>query len=256
MSAPRPKYHQSEIHTFLKCGKQWEFRYLRGIKTPPRAAATVGRVVDKAVTHNLIEKVRTGSDVSKQEVLDVFSTQFDAEAKETEWGEDSPGEQKDVGAKLVAIHHEQVAPSIKPATVQEEFVIETDAGYDLGGTFDLTETDDTLGDTKTSNKAYTQDGVDDSIQATLYDFAYEAIRKRPAKHFRFDVLIKPTVKNPPRVQQLITKPSQTRREDLFDTINQMHKAIQAGVALPAPEGSWWCSKNWCGYWHLCKGRKG
>lgn len=251
----RPKYHQSEIHTFLKCGKQWEFRYLLGMKTPPKAALTVGRAVDKAVTNNLLEKVRSGADLPLEAVLDGYSKEFDTEAKETEWGEDDSGKQKDMGVKLVSIHHELIAPKIQPATVQEEFVIETDAGYDLGGTIDLTEKDDTVADTKTSKMAYGIEDLEGAIQPTLYDFAFEAIHKRPAKQFRFDVLIKPTVKNPAKVQQIAAKPTQRDREFLFDAIGQMHKAIQAGVTLPAPEGAWWCSKDWCGYWDKCKGKK-
>ena len=84
----RRRYHQSEIATFLKCPKQWEFRYVQGLKTPPRAALTVGSSVDAAVTHNLIEKLKTGTDLPTQSVLDAYSTDFDTKAKETEWGDD------------------------------------------------------------------------------------------------------------------------------------------------------------------------
>jgi CRISPR/Cas system-associated exonuclease Cas4 (RecB family) len=250
----RRKYHQSEIKTFLKCGKQWEFRYLLGIKTPPNAARTIGSAVDKAVTHNLVQKVKTGQDVSMEEVLDTYATDFTTRAQETEWGEDRPDDQKDIGAQLVKLHHENVAPKIEPATVQEEFIIETDAGYDLGGTLDLTEKSGIIADTKTSSRAYAENAVADDIQPAMYDFAYEALHKKPAEGFRFDVLIKPTKKNPPRLQQVQGKVTHENRQWLFEAITQMDRAIQAGVTLPAPEGAWWCSKDWCGYWDRCKGR--
>jgi CRISPR/Cas system-associated exonuclease Cas4 (RecB family) len=256
MSTPkRPKYHQSEIQTFLKCGKQWEFRYLLGIKTPPKAALTVGSAVDRAVTANLIEKLKTGAYLSNEAVLDSYSTSFDSLKTSTEWGEDDAGEQKDIGAQLVSAHSEKVAPTIDPATIQEEFVIETDAGYDLGGTIDLTEKDGTVVDTKTAKKMYDADAVENSVQASMYDFAYEALKGKPARAFRFDVLVKPTKTIGARVQRVEAKVSLSQREFLFDGITQMHKAIQAGVTLPAPEGAWWCSKDWCGYWSMCKGKK-
>jgi micrococcal nuclease len=164
---------------------------------------------------------------------------------------------KDMGARLVKIHHELAAPKIQPATVQEEFVIETDAGYDLGGTFDHTEKDDTIADTKTSKTSYTEENLH-GFQPVLYDFAFQALRGRPAAGFRFDVLVKGGKKVGPKYEPIQGKPSQEDREHLFYTIGQVHQAIQSGVALPAPEGAWWCSRKWCGYAFVCprfKGRK-
>ncbi len=251
----RRKYHQSEIQTFLKCGKQWEFRYLMGIKTPPRAALTVGSSVDRAVTINLVEKMKNGSLLKKEAVLDAYSSDFETRKKETEWGEDDSGKQKDIGAALVSLHCESVAPKIEPASVQEEFVLETDAGYDLGGTIDLTEKSGVVVDTKTAKSAYDPDAVSGALQPALYDFAYESLNKKPSTGFRYDVLIKPTKTLPARSQTVEGKVTLKDREWLFEAIGQMHKAIEAGVTLPAPEGAWWCSKDWCGYWSRCKGKK-
>lgn len=251
----RRKYHQSEIGMFLKCGLQWEFRYEKGLVLPPKAALTVGSSVDGAVTTNLVQKVETGTDLPVEAVLDTFSTDFDIRSKETEWDEEDPGKAKDMGASLVKLHHEKLAPSIDPAAVQENFYIITDAGYDLGGTMDLVEKSDVIGDTKTSKGRYTDEDLDHGIQPTFYDFAFEAIRGRKAKAFRFDVLVKPTKTKPPEVQQIQKQITEQERQFLFQTIDSMHRAIQAGVVLPAAEGSWWCSKSWCGYWDKCKGRK-
>lgn len=250
----RPKYHQSEIATFLKCGKQWEFRYVQGIKTPSRAALTVGSAVDAAVTYNLLEKLKTGVDLPKQAVLDAYSGNFDNLSPDTAWGEDDAGKQKDMGVKLITLHHEVIAPRIDPASVQESFVIETDGGYDLGGTIDLTEKSGVIADTKTAKTAYDEDAIARALQPAMYDFAYEAVNGKPATGFRYDVLIKPTTKNPARAQQILGKVTPDDREWLFDTIGQVHKAISAGVAQPAADGAWWCSKDWCPYWAMCKGK--
>ena len=42
---------------------------------------------------------------------------------------------------MVSLHHDLVAPNLRPATVQETFTLETNAGYDLFGTMDLVEED-------------------------------------------------------------------------------------------------------------------
>lgn len=252
----QPEYHQSELHVFLKCGKMWEFRYVRGIRTPPRAALTVGSAVDSAVSHNLHQKISSGTDLSKEEVLSSFSDDFDRRSPETEWrADETPGKQKDLGAKLVELHHDELAPAIKPASVQETITVQTDAGFNLGGTVDLIEKDGTIVDTKTSRIAYAEQAPKRALQPALYDFLFEAVRGEASPEFRYDILIKPTVKTPARKQQIRMRLRKSDRNWLFETIGQVHKAIQAGVALPAPEGSWYCSKEWCGYWNRCKGRE-
>lgn len=247
----RPKYHQSELALYLKCGKAWEYRYVQGIKTPPKAVLTVGSSVDAAVTHNLIQKIKSGEDLPAEAVLDTFSSDFDSRVKETEWEDEDPGVSKDIGASLVKLHHEKAAPAIKPKSVQESFVIETDAGYDLGGTIDLTEVSGVVADTKTSKLAYKADAIERALQPALYDFAYEALNGKPAEAFRFDVLVKPTKTKPAQYQAVQAKVTGADREWLFETITQVHKSIQAGVTLPAPEGAWWCSREWCGYAGIC-----
>jgi CRISPR/Cas system-associated exonuclease Cas4 (RecB family) len=160
-----------------------------------------------------------------------------------------------MGVKLVELHHLEAAPGIAPETVQESFVLETDAGYDLEGTMDLTEKGGVIVDVKTSRAAYAENAIEKEFQPALYDFAYEKTRGKPARGFRYDVLVKPTSRQKPKLQRVEGKVNACDREWLFGTISQVHKAIQAGVALPAPEGSWYCSAKWCGYWNQCKGRK-
>lgn len=249
------EYHQSELQTFLKCGKQWEFRYLLGIRTPPKAALTVGSSVDAGVTRNLAQKVQSKTDLSVDEVLDVYSTDFDIRGAETDWEDDDPGKQKDMGAQLLRAHHEKVAPTIDPKTVQEKFVIETDAGFNIGGTIDLTETNGIVADTKTSKNKYAEDSIHRALQPAIYDFAALALTGKKPPAFRYDILIKPTKTRGPEVQRVQAEVTADDHAWFFDAVTNMDKAIKAGIALPAAEGSWWCSKDWCGYWHLCKGKK-
>lgn len=247
-----PEYHQSGLGMYLKCQKQYFYRYIMGLRMPPKSALTLGGAVDSGVTLNLQTKLTTKEPAAIGDVLDAYSTEFDRRSTETDWDGDDAGEQKDAGVKLVELHYEKVAPNLEPATVQEAFRIETDAGYAIGGTLDLTTTDGMIRDTKTSAKAYDEDAVSMSIQAAMYDFAYEVKRGEKAKGFAFDVLKKTKT---PAYQEVTGQVSSTQREMLFESISIMHKQIQAGDFLPAPEGGWWCSKKFCGYWPLCKGRK-
>lgn len=251
----RIKHHQSALNLFLKCGRQYEFRYLMGIVSPPRAALTVGRSVDQSVNLNFTRKLETGAYAPLDEVLDHASEVFDREKIETEWGDDRPDEQKDIAIRLSRLHAEKVAPGIEPETVQEEFVIETDAGFDIGGTMDLTDKQGFIRDTKTHKRGQISLEVNRSFQPAVYDYAYQALRGRPANGFAFDVLMKPTKTIDVESHTVTGKVTETDHEWIFGAIDAVHKSIQAGAFPPAPEGSWWCSEKWCGYWSRCKGKK-
>lgn len=246
------EYHQSSLGMFLKCPRQYMYRYEMGQVVAPRAALTVGGAVDVGTTANYKQKIETKQDLAVNDVLDIYSSEFDKRAIGTDWDGEDSGKQKDLGARLVKFFQEVAAPKIQPVAVQEAFRIETTAGYAIGGTMDLIDDKQIIRDTKTSAKSYQEDAVSDSIQAAMYDFAYEAKHGVPAKGFAFDVVTKT---KEPKYQEVTGVVSSNQRQRLFESINIMHSQIQRGEYNYAPEGAWWCSKDWCGYWSQCKGKK-
>lgn len=252
MSKTLIEYHQSSINMFLKCPRQYMFRHLENLVLPPKGALTLGSSIDAAVTSNYEQKINSKKDLSINDVVDTYSTAFDKRSTETEWADENPGECKDLGVKMLKVFHEEASPKIQPASVQEAFRIETDAGYALGGTLDLVDTNTVIRDTKTSKANYSEDAVSDSLQATMYDFAMETKTGKKPKAFAFDVITKHKV---PRYQEVIGNVSLGQRERMFGAINIMHSQINRGEFQYAPEGAWWCSKDWCGYWSRCKGKK-
>ena len=247
-----PEYHQSSINMFLKCPRQYMFRHLQGLVLPPKAALTLGSALDSGVTKNYEQKITSKVDLKVDDVLDVYSSSFDLRAKETDWEGEDQGKQKDLGAKMLRVFQEKAAPKIQPISVQESFRIETDAGFCLGGTLDLIDENKIIRDTKTSKAEYSEDAVSDSLQATMYDFAYEAKNGVAPAGFAFDVVTK---HKEPRYQQVSGKVTNGQRERMFEAINIMHSQINRGEFQFAPEGYWACSKSWCGYWDKCKGKK-
>jgi len=245
------KFHQSMVQMFLKCPRQFQFRYLEKIISPPKSALTIGSCMDVAETTNFTQKVSSSTDLPLSEVLDVFDTEFSIREKETVWDEDRD-KCKDKGVEMLKVFHDQAAPQILPITVQEEFNLETDGGYSLGGTMDITDSSGFIRDIKTSKAEYAEDAVSQSIQAAMYDFAYECTRGYKAKGFIFDVVTKHKV---PRYQKVTGEVGKYQRSRLFESINIMNKQITAGDFQYAADGAWWCSSTWCGYWHLCKGKK-
>ena len=246
------EYHQSSIAMFLKCPRQYMYRYLQKLVMPPKAALTLGSAIDLGTTHNYKQKIVSKKDLSTQDVLDVYSTEFDKRTPETVWDGEDSGKIKDHGAKMMKVFHETASPKIQPLAVQDAFKIETSAGYNLGGTMDLVDENRVIRDTKTSKANYAEDALDDNLQATMYDFAYQAKYKEKATGFAFDVITKHVT---PRYQEVKGQISSAQTERMFESINIMHSQIERGEFQYAPEGQWYCSKEWCGYWSMCKGKK-
>lgn len=248
-----PKYHQSEIKDYLRCGLYHMFKHVLKLPTPVTTPLTVGSVADSAMNFTLQKRIDTGLDPSLQEVLEKASDDFNSRVDRTEWGSDDVAEQKNLAMKIVKVFYEQVAPKIDPETVQESFSLETDHGYLIGGTFDVVDKRGILIDLKTSAPmrvaSYT---VNYTMQPAMYWHAYEQIRGKPPESFRFDIITKHGI---PQYKTSSGKVSDQDREHLFYTINQMHAGLKAGIALPASEGVYWCSKKYCPFWDQCKGKK-
>lgn len=256
MSNPKgkPRYHQSEIKDTLKCGIYAEFRYLQGLPTPARSAATVGNVVDSTVNHLLRKKIK-GESPTLEEALDVASSEFESRRQSTQIWDEPADQLKDSALTIVKLFQIQVAATIEPETVQEEFVIDTDRDYMLGGTIDYTDKRGFLGDIKTASPTRASSYiVNGALQPALYHYAYTALRGREPVAFRFDVMTR-TTNGTTAYKPVSGQVTQADLEFAFRTIDQVHAYRKAGIALPAPEGSWWCSKKWCPFWDLCKGKK-
>jgi hypothetical protein len=225
---------------------------MMGLRLPPKAAITVGIAFDFASSTNFQQKIESKTDLPVGDVLDAFSTSFDKAAPQTDWDGEDPGKQKDLGAKMAKVFHEKGAPGIQPVSVQESFRIETDAGYALGGTFDVIQEGHIIRDQKTSKAEYSEDAVQSEIQPAVYSFAYAAVHGAKPQ-FAYDVVTK-HVKEP-RYQEVRGQVTETQTEQLFDAIGIMHEQVRRGEFQYAPPGAWWCSKQWCGYWNMCKGKK-
>lgn len=131
----RKQLHQSGIEMLSKCGIQFEFRYLQGLKRKPNAFLICGTATDKAVGTDLDHKIDTGELENENVLLDVARDTVenypdkDIELDEDEKGKsvnDVLGETKDKAVRLVRAHHAELAPTIRPVATAKRFAIDLD----------------------------------------------------------------------------------------------------------------------------------
>jgi len=251
----KPVIHVSHVDMYQRCPLQFKFRYLEGLKRPPGAALTLGSSVDAAVTHNLSQKIKTKIDLPLNEVLDAFETEWNKLKDDTDFNDSTEGTEKDIGVRLTKLHHLQAAPKINPKLVQWHFQLDSGRNYEVGGTTDLIEEDDSVEDTKTSRKAYDYDAIQNKLQPALYTWAYEKVFKRLARRFRYRVLIKPQKIVSEKVQVLEEQVSTHQQEWFFKIADAVLASVKSGNFVPAPPDHWCCQPRFCGYYFQCRGKK-
>lgn len=246
----------TQLNMFLRCPRQYEYRYIRGLKVPPSGAMVQSRVWHQTVELNYRQKIQSDRDLALGEMQEFFAAQFDvalaAEEVAFEPGE-KPGTLKDQGTAIVAAHHKTIAPEVRPLLVEERFTVDLgeDFPFDLVGVWDLVERDGTIADNKAYGKTPRQEDLDKNLQFTAYALGFRATRGEIEPGLRMDAIVK--TKNPKAVQ-LHTRRTNDNCRWLLRLIEQVGTAIDSGIFYPNPNG-WHCSPRFCGYWGLCMGSK-
>lgn len=282
---PKRYLSHSQVEMYLRCPRQYYFRYVCDHKRPPGVALSLGSGTHGAVemTHHHIVDHDVPAPIEM--LLDHFSDKFDAAAEEIdakEWEKEGTTKDatKDVGVKLVRLYNAKWAPLVRPQVrqvdgkevrgIEKKFEIEV-AGVPMLGFIDLIDTNDAftvseterkmlqkkgsdvpeamrtvIADFKTRAKSASQADIDGSLQLTLYSFA----EKIPA--VRYDQLLKQKVPKIKRVSAL-------RQTDDYlwmkEVVHGVASAVSAGVFPPCDPTAWVCSEKWCGFWHMCRGKK-
>jgi hypothetical protein len=132
----RRQLHQSGVNMFNKCGMQFAFRYIQGIRRPPNAFLLCGTATDKAVTWDLDTKILKGELATLAEVTDLArdSVMNDDRRDSIQLDPDDKGKSikqvidatKDKAVRLVTKHHGYIAPLIQPWRTARKFTVNLD----------------------------------------------------------------------------------------------------------------------------------
>jgi RecB family exonuclease len=133
----RQQLHQSGLEMLSKCGIQFEFRYLKGMKRKPKSFLICGTATDAAVGTDLDCKIRTGELEQESVILDVardvvahHPERDNIEPEDEEKGKSNEqilGEVTDKAVRLVTAHHSEIAPLVRPSATHRKFSINMDA---------------------------------------------------------------------------------------------------------------------------------
>jgi hypothetical protein len=242
----------SSLAMFLRCNKQWAYRYLDGIKIPPKGVMVLGSCYHEGIAAGFRHKMNTGEEPTLELVQDAFDSKwanirahnvlmdeeealpFDA----IDWEAD-PGELKDTGMKLLSIYEKAVAPKLNPLIVEETQTLDVD-GVRIVMIPDLV-TENKIIDHKVKARRFSEDDLKQDLQATCY-----YLKNR--KPFEFHLALR-QVK--PCIEIQSAPRNGTDTKFFTELVSKVWEAIQGGIFYPRPMG-YQCTPKWCGYWDICR----
>jgi CRISPR/Cas system-associated exonuclease Cas4 (RecB family) len=280
LALPKAHLSISQVNMFLRCPTQYKFRYVDDHMRPPGVATALGSGGHAAleVTHHHL--VDHDIPAPTEQLLDCFSDKFKEISQTIEdWEEEKPGTIKDKGIALVRMYNEKMAPTVKPQVdahgsrgIEKKFEL-TVSGVPMLGYIDLIDANadiamsheelkqiqaimgpkwvaedlrTAIADFKFVGKTMAQSMVDGSLQLTMYSLATGIAA------VRFDQMIKTKI---PKVKRATSIRTRQDHAWLKRVIREVAEAISKGVFPPTDPTNWVCSEKWCGYWHMCRGKK-
>lgn len=244
----------SQVSMYLRCPRAYYYRYVRGLKIPPKGSMVLGRSVHFSLETGLKEKKETAVDPPLDLFQDAFHDAWERNLEEYEliiW-EEREEKVKDDGYRLIEKWHKLRLPEIEPKEVEVPIQIEfKNSSVKLLEVVDLIDRSGRIIDHKVRKKKVTGE-VKTSLQLSLYLLGLSKLEGRKIERVRVAIesLIR---KKEPEIYVEEAIRTWKHVEFALEIVSQVVKAIEADI-FPASPGNRLCSPRWCGYWELCMGK--
>lgn len=245
----------SGVDTYLRCGKQYEFRYIDNIKSIPGIALLEGSAHHKAMEHNNLSKRDKGRDMAHGELTEIFMEDFRRRVKAEESVEWSDENEDRIFSRAKILHEryaKDIAPGLHPLEVERKFELPVDVPNGKGestkillvGVCDVEE-EKPIWDYKTAAKSKGQGEVDSSLQLSLYALASKK------NHVGIIEFLK---KANPEINVMQSYRTAMQKKWALEVVASVARAVIAKVFPLAAPNTWGCSERFCGFWGRCRGK--
>jgi hypothetical protein len=239
----------TQIGMYQRCPRQWAYRYVLKVKSPPDAAILCGSGMHHAAEVGMLAKSVTGENPEPDDAADAAR---DYVADEFATGEvvlsqkDTRGGIVDKTVRLSRKWAEDAAPLVDPVAVEKSFETEV-GGVKVVGRFDVVTTT-AIVDWKSSGRKPVRTTVTASPQTELY-----ALVSGRAVNY---IYVVDSVRNGPTVHEtpLTSDEVNTARSLAVSTVEDVSAGMASGV-WPRNRNGWHCSPDKCGYYRRCMAGK-
>lgn len=235
----------SAVSMYQRCPRQFEFRYVHGIKSPPSVALVEGLAHhDWLRVHNQ-GRVRSQERLRGDEAMDLFTDFW--RAGKGEASDHSMAADRDVPARaqrLIDAYLRGPDQKLEPTSAEEKVQLVL-GGVPVLGFIDVM-TEDAVLDYKVVGKKKSKSDVENSLQMAIY-----AAAKPRAKRVGMMSFVKPSAK-------IVTEEARVNKAMVSwagEVVASVAGAVKASAFPCCAPDSWVCSERFCGYWDRCRGKK-
>jgi len=248
---PNTHISVSAVSTYLRCPLQYYWRYVHGLKIPPKSEQAFGTATHRTIATNFRQKIDTHEDYGPEDFAGIWATEFRNLIPEIQWEEgEKPDEIVDEGVAIARLYAQQVSPTIQPMLVEHEVNVELPSiGTTLKGVIDVLDDSGSIIDTKTTKRTPQEDAIKHDLQMTTYSLLHRIELASQEKQLRMDYLVRTKT---PKVIILRDEPrSEQAIQRLLRMYSAVCQAIRSGSYWPNPH-NFMCNPNGCGYWEICQ----
>jgi RecB family exonuclease len=261
-----PHISFSQMSMYLRCSKQYEFRYIKGLKQRPALPLAIGKGGHSALEYNGRHKMKTGDDVATNDLLDMASDFIDIQTQELEptdiKSSENVGESKDRALATLRVYRTRDAINITPAGVEIEFNLDLNDDPNvepiriINGKIDIITTNAEVEDYKFTSRMKDQNEVDLSPQLTLYGKVFHTLTGKYPANTGFRMFLGGSTRTPPDSRTIyrdaaLMEPmkQEARFRRLTSQFRSVERAIEGEVFIPTDDPR---TCGWCGYRERCQ----
>jgi len=234
----------SQVRCFFDCPARWWFKY--GLQLPERknSSLALGLAIHQALEVNFREKIETHEDLETTGVVCVFREAWMEQVPQTEFtADESQGDLRRMGERLVAKYMDEVAPTVEPAAVELDVQGEI-AGVAVRGRVDVMDVEGRLIDFKTASRRPSSVSPDYAFQLATY----QQITPGASGGVRIDSLVKTQTVQIVQQAYTVGEPDIRATQVLYP---MAQKAMGSGMYCPNRQ-SMLCSHKHCSFSKQCE----
>ena len=246
----------SQINLYSQCSLKYKFHYVDLLPKPFKPSGLAfGSAIHSALSWFHRESMTNGG-VPLEKLFKIFDADWYSQRTETEIRYKNGEEEM----KLIILAKEMLAlylnlPPNRARASEVPFSIPLTLPGEgknliyLEGVIDLIEIDDVITEFKTSAQMMDSKDADESLQLTIYSYAYEKIYQRPPKALKVIDFVK---SKKPKLITLETRRDAAGYRRLYAITAQILKGINLKIFFP--RASFWCKD--CEYADQCQTWRG
>jgi hypothetical protein len=246
----------SQISSLLRCGRAYEFSYVKHSPLILNPNLIYGRCLDRAVAYGFTRKLNN-LPVSEAELIEMVQVFFEEETREKltyskagepqlevkaiDWQGEEPDDIRARLKELIALYYREMWDKVEPVSVQERWERKV-GGVLLVGYTDLIVKGPAVVDLKYSRRKMSETQVDNDIQSVAYS-VLSGIDK-----FMFHQIL--DLKEP-KVAVYGKQVEEHQKKWFENLVGYAARLIEEKIFVPNPF-NFFCSMQDCSWWAECR----